>query len=90
LLLALPAVAADAEIGKRLAERWCASCHVVAADQRQPTAEATPFAGMARTPNFDAPRIAYYLLLPHPRMPDMSLSRSEAEDLAAYIEALRR
>jgi hypothetical protein len=29
--------------------------------------------------------LAYFLLSPHPRMPDMNLSRSEAADLAAYI-----
>jgi hypothetical protein len=27
---------------------------------------------------------ALFLLNPHPRMPDMNLSRSEAADLAAY------
>jgi hypothetical protein len=29
--------------------------------------------------------LAFFLLTPHPRMPDMNLSRSEAADLAAYI-----
>ena len=33
-----------------------------------------------------AAKLALFLLAPHPRMPDMSLSRSEAADLAAYIE----
>ena len=26
-----------------------------------------------------------YLLMPHPKMPDMNLTRNEAADLAAYI-----
>jgi hypothetical protein len=30
------------------------------------------------------------LLDPHPKMPDMGLSRREAEDLAAYIASLKR
>jgi hypothetical protein len=30
--------------------------------------------------------LAYFLLTPHPRMPDMGLTRSEAADLAAYIK----
>jgi hypothetical protein len=34
--------------------------------------------------------VAYFLLAPHPRMPDMALSRSEAEDLAAYIATQQR
>jgi hypothetical protein len=29
------------------------------------------------------------LLDPHPKMPDMGLSRSDAADLAAYIAALK-
>jgi hypothetical protein len=36
-------------------------------------------------PGFDAAKLALYLLLPHPKMPDMSLTRSEAADLTAYI-----
>jgi hypothetical protein len=33
---------------------------------------------------------ALFLLLPHPRMPDMSFSRAEAADLAAYFETQGR
>jgi len=38
---------------------------------------------------FDAAKIALFLLDPHPKMPDMGLSRSDAADLAAYIAALK-
>jgi hypothetical protein len=34
--------------------------------------------------------LAFFLLDPHPKMPDMALSRREADDLAAYIEGLKR
>ena len=37
----------------------------------------------------DAPMLALFLLLPHPKMPDMALSRNEAADLAAYIVSLK-
>ena len=84
------ASAADAGNGERLARRWCASCHVVAADQRQGNTQAAPFSEIAKMPGFDAAKLALYLLLPHPRMPDMSLSRSEAADLAAYIASQGR
>ena len=90
LALASPSVAADASQGEQLARRWCASCHVVAGDQRQATQEAPPFATIARTPGFDANRLAFFLLNPHPKMPDMSLTRSEAGDLAAYIGSFAR
>jgi mono/diheme cytochrome c family protein len=85
-----PIFAADAEHGAALARRWCSSCHVVAANQRQVTGEAPPFATIARRPDFDVNRLAFFLLDPHPKMPDMGLSRSEAADLAAYIAALAK
>ena len=85
--LAYEAAASDAANGERLARRWCASCHVVAADQRQGNTQAAPFSEMAKIPGLDASKLALFLLAPHPPMPDMSLSRSEAADLAAYIES---
>ena len=79
------AALADAANGEKLARRWCASCHVVAADQRQGDTQASPFSEMAKIPGLNAEKIALFLLAPHPPMPDMSLSRSEAADLAVYI-----
>jgi mono/diheme cytochrome c family protein len=84
------AYAADVDHGEQIARRWCASCHVVAADQQQATSEAPPFATIARKPDFDANRLAFFLLEPHPKMPSMSLSRSEAADIAAYIASLAK
>jgi mono/diheme cytochrome c family protein len=87
-ILATPASevrAADAGNGGRLAARWCAACHVVATDQSRGSTQAPPFSAIAKKPGLDAARIALFLLLPHPRMPDMNLSRSEAADLAAFI-----
>ena len=89
-LLAKPTFAADADNGRRLAFRWCQPCHVVASTQTRPTGEATPFDEIARRPNFDAARLALFLLDPHPKMPDMSLTRNEAADLAAYIGSLAK
>jgi mono/diheme cytochrome c family protein len=81
--------AADARHGKVLAERWCASCHLVAPEQRQASADVAPFAAIGRNRAFTADRLAFFLLDPHPAMPDMHLTRSEAQDLAAYIKGLR-
>jgi mono/diheme cytochrome c family protein len=84
-----PAFAADADNGERLARRWCTPCHVVALDQRGTTGEAPPFATIAAKPDFDAAKLAFFLMDPHPKMPNMSLSRTEAADLAAYIASLK-
>ena len=83
------AAAADVRQGERMARRWCSPCHVVASDQTQPTSEAPPFSTIANNKNFDANQLAFFLLDPHPKMPDMGLSRREANDLAAYIASLK-
>lgn len=86
-----PAGAADAEHGKAIAERWCSDCHLVQQEQKTVTTDqAPPFAVIAKTPNFDAGRLALLLLQPHPNMPKLSLSRSDVADLAEYIRGLSR
>ena len=81
--------AADAFKGETLAKRWCANCHIVSSEQQQGTTQAPPFSTVARKSNFNETALAYFLLTPHPRMPDMNLTRSEAADLAAYIKNQR-
>lgn len=80
-----PSGAADADAGKRLAERWCASCHLVSPGQQRASGDQPTFAQIGSRPGFDASRLALFLLEPHPKMPSMSLTRSEAADIAAYI-----
>lgn len=80
-----PATAADAAAGKQLAERWCQSCHVIGANQPMAVTEAPPFATIASKPGFDEAKVAKFLLDPHPKMPDIGLSREAAADLAAFI-----
>ncbi|PWB58197.1 MAG: cytochrome C552 [Bradyrhizobiaceae bacterium] len=93
LLTTLPgaaALAADAATGRQLAQRWCATCHVVAPEQARASADVPSFAEIASRPGFNADALAFFLLDPHPKMPNMSLTRNEAGDLAAYIATLRR
>jgi mono/diheme cytochrome c family protein len=84
-LLVSSAFAADPARGEALAKRWCAFCHVVAPDQRAGSPDVPSFAAIARKPDFGAAKVANFLRAPHPVMPNMSLSRSETDDLAAYI-----
>ena len=83
------AFAADANHGADLAKRWCASCHVVANGQTQASADVPSFVSVARRPDFSPERLAFFLLDPHPKMPNFPLSRTEAGDIAAYIASLR-
>lgn len=82
--------AADADHGSALAQRWCASCHVISSAQRVEIDHSPSFASIAQRPNCTAEKLAVFLLEPHPKMPDMSLSREEVDDLAAYIAEQRR
>lgn len=96
LLAATPGMAADPEPGYKadpahgldLAKRWCASCHMVSADQQRAVADVPPFATIAQNPHIDAETLAKFLLDPHPKMPDLPLSRTAADDIAAYITSL--
>ena len=90
LCLTTVSARSDADDGEKLARRWCASCHLAAPDQRQASTDAPPFATIGRMPGFSREKLAYFLLAPHPKMPDMSLSRSEAADLADYIAKFGR
>ncbi len=82
-----PPAQPNAANGQVLARKWCASCHVISSDQRVGTPDAPTFASIARGKNVTAEWIALFLLSPHPLMPDMSLTRQEAGDLAAHIRA---
>jgi mono/diheme cytochrome c family protein len=85
-----PAFAADPDRGADLAKRRCVSCHVVTSEQKQASADVPSFASIARKPDFTPEKLAYFLLEPHPKMPNFPLSRIEAGDIAAYIGSLRR
>lgn len=85
IVLSSLATAGDARTGRQLAERWCQSCHAIAANQPMAVTEAPPFATIAKKPGFDEAKTAAFLLEPHPKMPPIGLSREAAADLAAFI-----
>jgi len=84
------AAPADPANGERLAKQWCASCHIVSADQTQGADNVPAFASIAKLPGLSAKTIGQFLMDPHPKMPDMQLTRDEARDLGAYIANLVR
>ena len=79
---------ADKVHGERLARRWCAACHIVSADQKRGADAVPSFASIAKMPGFSPQNISQFLMDPHPKMPDMQLTRDEARDLGAYIASL--
>ncbi len=89
LAIATPSSAADVDHGKQIAKQWCASCHLVERGQTSATDQAPPFTYIARMPDFDANKLAFLLLLPHPNMPNVSLNRAEVADMTDYILSLK-
>lgn len=79
--------AGDPRRGAIVVTRWCASCHVVAADQTAASADAPSFFEVAKR-QVDRKKLANFLVDPHPPMPDMHLSRKEIDDIVAYIRSL--
>ncbi|MFG1401073.1 c-type cytochrome [Xanthobacter sediminis] len=81
----------DAASGHVIAQTWCASCHVVERGQERAQSDAPPFASIVRRAlDPSAEWIAFRLLSPHPQMPQVSLTRAQAEDLAAYFRTLEK
>lgn len=80
-----------AERGEILARRWCASCHVVTADQTTASSDAPSFFRLTGDRARTAAGLADFLLLPgttHSQMPDLHLSRVEIADIVAYVVSL--
>lgn len=86
-LVTQTALAADADNGKRLAQLRCAPCHIVVPHQREEVADSPPFETIARKFGSNPELLAFSMLDPHPRM-NMTLTRREVEDIAAYVSTL--
>jgi len=81
----------NARVGERLARQWCASCHLVASDQRAPVSDtAPPFASIAARPSATPGALRTIIQMPYPRMPQIALTRDEIEHVIAYIQSLKR
>jgi mono/diheme cytochrome c family protein len=83
------AVAADADNGRRLAEARCVTCHFVGPGQRRELGGAPPFQAIAQKFAVSPELLAFSILEPHPRM-NVTLTRREAQDIAAYINTLAK
>jgi len=93
LATALPARAqetGDAAAGRRIAETWCSTCHVVGPSVKQGVSNgAPPFPAVAQMKSTTPMSLRVFLQTPHARMPDLHLTRDEIDDLSAYILSLR-
>ena len=84
-----PAYSGDADAGRTLARKWCASCHFVEADPNWASDSAPAFSQIANDPMKSRLSITAWLIDPHPPMPKLSLSKGEIDNLVAYIETMK-
>jgi cytochrome c len=85
---AFPSAAADVAEGALVARQWCVQCHVIGSAPAPGTVQQGPpaFAAIGMTGD----QMRAFLSRPHGSMPDLALTRSEIDNLIAYIETLRR
>ena len=86
--------------GKKLADRLCAVCHVVAPEQDHPPTRFPPapaFEELANRPGTNASSLERFLASTHwdmkslpMTMPDFGITAKEQSDAAAYILSLRQ
>ena len=80
----------DQVAGRALAERLCSNCHAVSPDSPNTLRGDIPsFMTIARMPNKTPERLAGAIILPHPAMPGVALTRTELRDIIGYIMSLR-
>lgn len=83
------AFAQNAANGERLSKRWCSGCHAIGSGA-EPSHRAPSFAAIAAKDNVNSDTIASFLLLPHATMPNLPLSRKDAEDIALFIIQMKK
>lgn len=82
--------AQDPDAGQRLAQTWCANCHVIGPEQGQGASTGAPsFRDIAAQKTTTQMGLRAFLQTPHHRMPDLHLSHDEIDNLSAYILSLR-
>jgi len=88
----LAQIGPDPKAGQDLAEKLCTSCHIVGgqAASASVSADVPSFVAIANKPDQTAEAIAGRIVIPHPPMPQIHLTRNEIADLAAYILSLRK
>jgi mono/diheme cytochrome c family protein len=79
----------DAPEGLNLARQWCTSCHIVEPSTGGSDA-APPFESIANNSLVTEEGLHAWLADPHPPMPKFNLTRTEIDDIIAYIKSLKR
>ena len=84
--------AGDLEKGRKVAETWCARCHVVGTARPYGGIDSTPtfFLMSEKLENYRQRMLTLKARRPHKALDLDELSRDDLEDLVAYIGSLER
>ena len=73
--------------GETIARDWCSGCHLLPGGDA--ASDAAPALGpLMRGRDISPDALRSWLSSPHPRMPDLQLSRLDIEALVAYLQSL--
>jgi len=76
--------------GREFAERLCSNCHDVSPDSGSTSSQpARSFRLIAKQPGQTSIRLAGAIVMPHPEMPNVPLTRAEIRSIVAYIQSLK-
>ena len=91
IVAALPgvALAQDAASGRVAAQTWCANCHAVDARPAAASDQVPGFAVIANRPGVTTDGLRTFLSTPHGRMPNLTLSNNDIENVVAYLLSLK-
>ncbi len=88
--LAQPAEPGDPSRGGAIADKLCSSCHATDPQgARVIRGDVPSFRAIAASPRTTPERLAGAIILPHPVMPNVPLTRQEIRDIIAYIMSLK-
>lgn len=92
-LAAGPALAQSKSVerGRLLAQRDCAMCHAIGADDESVNPDAPPLRNLSLhlSPDTLSQLLATGMLSGHPRMPDFRLTEGDYADLVHYLDQLQ-
>jgi mono/diheme cytochrome c family protein len=82
---------ADIEAGAAYANKVCAACHAVLANEQiSPLPQAPTFQSVADTPGMTEMALTVWLQSSHPTMPNIVLEPDDLRNVVAYIRSLDR
>jgi cytochrome c len=76
--------------GRRLAEAWCKSCHVIDLKIAGTANTAPDFAAIANQPSTTELSLKVFLASSHRNMPNLILKPEQADNLVSYMLSLKR